>query len=245
MTAQPEPNSLSFPPIEDLQAYYAALPNEYGYASQCRMDVLGDVRGKRMLDVDCRRGNGVIKFSDWVGQRGFVLGVDPNPEFIDIALGFMENAWRRNGLVRNNMDYRVAYAERLIDCGVPEGAFDVVFCNSSIALDYSPALAFREMYRALRPGGMLVYDGAVAEDDRDAEVVAQARKIGNAVQSAFSRNDLAKFVTSVGFDLPEYHNISVVDADTGFNDRYTVPVVETDEWVTFLRTTALIYKPRV
>lgn len=242
MAAQPV--TLSSPSLEELQAYYASLPQEYGYASQCRMDVLGDVRGKRMLDVDCRRGKGVIKFSDWVGQRGFVLGVDPNPDFIQLSLGFMEEAWRRNGLMRNNMDYRVAYAERLIDCGVLEGGFDVVFCNSSIMLDYSPELAFREMFRALRPGGMLVYDGVVAEDDRLEGVVEAARKIGNAVQSAVSRNDLARMVKACGFDAPEYHNISVVDPDTGFNDRYTVPVVETDERVTFLRTTAHIYKPR-
>lgn len=233
------------PSLAELQAYYAQLPTEYGFASQCRMDIIGEIRGKRVLDVDCRRGKGCIKFSDYVGQRGFVLGVDPNPEYIEVCMSFREENTRNNGYQKCNMDYLVAYPERLIACGVPDEVFDMVYCNSSITLAYSPELAFQEMYRALRPGGMLVYDGIVAEDGRNPEVVEAARKIGNSIQAAFSADDLTRFVTAAGFDAPEHRNISVVDPDTGFNDRFTVPVVETDERVTFLKTTALIYKPRL
>ena len=55
---------------EALRAYYEQLPNEYGFASQCKMTLLGDLKGKRVLDIDCRRGKGVIKLSDYVGARG-------------------------------------------------------------------------------------------------------------------------------------------------------------------------------
>ena len=55
---------------ETLAAYYARLPKEYGFASQCKMTLLGDIRGKRVLDIDCRRGKGVVKLSDHVARRG-------------------------------------------------------------------------------------------------------------------------------------------------------------------------------
>lgn len=237
-------DSVSKPTLAELRNYYASLPREYGFDSQCRMEILGEVRGKRILDVDCRRGKGVVKLSDWVGQWGFVLGVDPNPDFISTACSFVDSAWRKNGLIHSNMDYRVAYAEALKECGISQGRFDIVYTNSSLALAYNASLAIREMHQTLRPGGMLVYDGVVAQDDRDAGVVAQARKIGNTVQSAFSCDDLARFARDAGFDAPEYHDISVVDPETGFNDRYEVPIVTTNEHVTFLKVTALLYKPR-
>ena len=231
------------PSVEELAAYYAQ-PREYNFATQCRMELLGDMRGKRVLDVDCRRGKGVIKLSDQVGGHGYALGVDPNPEFIAISLEYMDGAWRKNGLLKNNMAYKVAYPERLVDCGVPEEYFDMVFCNSSITLAYDPKLAFAEMFRVLRPGGTLIYDGAVCQEARDPEVVAQARVIGNAIQAAYSADDLRDYVVAAGFDAPEFYNICVVDADTGFKDDYKVPTVESDEAVTFLRVTARIYKPR-
>ena len=37
---------------EELDAYYAALPREWGYSSQCKMTLLGEIRGKRVLDID-------------------------------------------------------------------------------------------------------------------------------------------------------------------------------------------------
>lgn len=237
----------SMPPMpteQELAAYYRALPVEYGYASQCRMELMGDIRGKRVLDVDCRRGKGVIKLSDWVGQKGFVLGIDPHSEFVDIALSYMDDAWRKNGLLSNNMDYRVAFPERFVGEVVEKESFDVVFCNSSIMLDYSLPLVVREAFHALRPGGMLIYDGVLSQDPRDEGVRQRARKIGNAIQAAVSVDEFSNCVCSVGFDAPEFHNISIADPASGFDGSRSFPVVEADENATFLRLTALVYKSR-
>ena len=178
---------------ETLAAYYARLPKEYGFASQCKMTLLGDIRGKRVLDIDCRRGKGVVKLSDHVGPKGHVVGVDPSPEWIGIARSFMEDAWRRNGLPRNNMEYLVAYPEDLRAAGLEDGTFDLVFANSSVNLDCWPEEVFREAFRVLRPGGVLVFDGVLASDDRNEATVRQAREIGNAVQALSLIHILAKW----------------------------------------------------
>lgn len=230
---------------ESLRAYYDQLPNEFGFASQCKMTLLGDIKGKRVLDIDCRRGKGVIKLSDYVGAKGHVVGVDPSPEWIEIALSFMDDAWRKNGLLENNMEYRVAFPEDLAAAGLADGSFDLVFANSSINVDYCPEAVFGEIFRVLRPGGVLVFDGVVAASARDEETVAQARALGNAIQAALSRDEFEDLLTRAGFERPEYYEESDVRANTGYLDGFEVPVAETEEDMRFVKTTARVYKPRV
>lgn len=229
---------------EELDAYYAALPREWGYSSQCKMTLLGEIRGKRVLDIDCRRGKGIIKLSEYVGARGRAVGIDPSPEWIEIARSYMDDAWRRNGLVENNMDYLVGYAEDLASAGLGDGAFDLVFANSSLNVACAPLRAFAEAFRVLRPGGLLIYDGVVASTERDPQVVEEARRIGNAIQAAPSRETFESWARAVGFDAPDYYEESPVDAATGYVDGYEVPVAPSDERVTFVKTTAHLHKPR-
>ena len=227
-----------------LKAHYEQTPTEYGFASRCKMVLFGSITGKRVLDVDCRRGKGVVKISDYVGSRGHVVGVDPNPAWIAIAESFVEDAWRRNGLPENNMEFHVAYPEDLAAAGLEDDAFDLVFANSSINIDYCPEAIFRELFRVLRPGGVLVFDGVVAAGPRDAGTVARARALGNAVQAALSRAEFEALVGRAGFESPEYYEESGVAAETGFENGFEVPVAETDEKVRFVKTTARICKPR-
>lgn len=226
------------PNLDALRSYYDKLPREFGFSSKCKMSILGDLHGKSILDVDCRRGKGVVKLADMAGLQGSVVGTDPSPALIDEAWAYLEESKRRGKLAGNcNVQFLAAFPEDLAAVGLRDEGFDVVFSNSSINVGYDMALALREIHRVLAPGGLLVLDGVVAEEKRDAAVVEQARAIGNVVQAAPSRHALEALLADIGFDRIECFEESPVETNEGYLDDCKVPVAESDEAVAFIKTT--------
>ena len=216
-----------------LAAYYANAAFEYGFASLCKMTLPDDLAGKRVLDIGCRRGKGVFKLSARVGERGEAIGVDWVPAFIEEAVAREDRAWRDNGLSKSNMRFAVAYPEDLAMAGIGDGSVDVVVVNSSINLAYDLAAAYREIFRVLAPGGLLVSEAVYADRERDEKVVDAAKAIGNSVQAAPSREALEQLLSDIGFAAPTYEDTHEVAADAGFTEAHRVEVADSDETVRF------------
>lgn len=228
---------------EVLKAHYEKLPKEYGFAGKCAMTLLGDLTGKCVLDINCRRGKGVLKLSECVGSQGHVVGVDPTPEWIEIARSQKGEVRSGHGLSENNTEYLVAYPEDLAAAGLTDETFDVVFANSSVNLAFCFEAVLRETFRVLVPGGVLVYDGVVVSSKRDAVTVGRARALGNAVQAALFREDFEAMMERIGFEQPIYHEESEIRPEAGYKDDFEVPVAQTSEDVRFTKTTVHLTKP--
>lgn len=220
-----------------LEAYYENLPREFDFSSKCKMTLLGDLSGKRILDVNCRRGKGVVKLANMAGPAGETVGTDPSAAFIEDARLFARQSRERGNLDRCSARFLVAFPEDLAAAGLEDGAFDVVFANSSVNVGYDIACIFEELCRVLRPGGLLVLDSVVAEGERDAHAMKQARAIGNVVQAAPGRHALEALLANVGFECIEYFEEAPIEASEGYLDDYKVPVAESDETVAFTKTT--------
>lgn len=227
----------------ELAEYYSQKKFEYHFASLCQMTVPAHLDGMRVLDIGCRRGKGAFKLSSRVGNDGHVIGIDWSPEFIAEASQRSERAWRESGLSRNNMEFHVAYPENLSAIGIADNSLDLVFVNSIINLAYDYERAFEELHRVLKPGGLFICETVLASAERDENVRAQAREIGNNVQSAPSKAYYEALLAKLGFDKPEYLNASVVAADAGFKRTYSSPVVPTDEDVVYVAAAGYIRKP--
>ena len=219
-----------------LAEYYANAKREYGYASKCRMAIPIDMQGLRVLDVECRRGKGVYKFSELMGPTGLAVGVDPSPNWIQEAQERSEHAWRKAGLPASNMEFRVGYPECT---GMADASFDVVFANCSVNLAYDPEMALQECARVLRAGGMLVLDTVVADRSRDAHVVETARDLGNAIQAAPPRDWLEQALRIAGFETLQFEEEGPVNPAEGFQAEVYVPVADSDEAVVFQKVVVL------
>jgi len=227
---------------DGIAAYYHGKQFEFGFASMSRMTIPG-MKGKRVLNVCCRRGKGVYKMSAMVGESGRVIGTDWSPSYIADAKAGEQAALHKNHLKKSNMEFYVAYPENLMEAGIGDNSMDIVYINNVMTLVYDADATLREFYRVLKPGGLLVCETIFASAERNEDIVEKARAIGNSIQAARTKDEFFAELAAAGFNEPEI----VVDADDeanqGFIASKTVETVESDEDVEYTAVALNVRKP--
>ena len=107
--------------------------------------------GERVLDVACGTGALTAAVAGRVGPDGAVVGLDLNPEMLEVA--------RRKS---PRIDWREAPAEAL---PFPDATFDAVVSQFGLMFFTDRAAALGEMWRVLRPGGRLAVAVFAAVDE--------------------------------------------------------------------------------
>ena len=140
---------------ETMRSHYRRIGTQRSHAGRCAMDIPSSIAGKRVLDVCCRKGKGAFELSDYTGEEGFVLGVDPDATNMDSARTHAsENHWAGNRW-SSYLRFCQAWPEDLSCAGVLDRSFDVVYINSALNLCWDLQLALAEFHRVLAPGGRL------------------------------------------------------------------------------------------
>jgi len=133
---------------------YGAAADHYGLPSLGFWDRFGAATvsrlrlaaGASVLDLCCGAGASATSAAHMVGRGGAVLG-------IDVALPLLELARDRaagEGLA--NIEFRPGDA---IATGLPDGGFDAVICVFGVFFAPDMAAFVAEMWRMVRPGGVL------------------------------------------------------------------------------------------
>ena len=230
---------------EELAAWYARLEeHSEAYWRRCRTYVPDGLCGKRVLDVNCRRGKGAYKFAEAVGESGFVLGCDPSRANVEAAKAGEAKALARAGLASSNMDARVAFPEDLLAVA-EEASFDLVYVNNSLNVAFSPDAVLAQAWRVLAPGGTILCATVCADGPRSADVVAAARTLGNSVQAAPALAELLAMLDTAGFANPEVRVIEPILASAGVEEDTVCATVDTSEAVEFSEVLITATKPAV
>lgn len=115
------------------------------YVLPAMLEMLGDVSGKRILDIGC--GPGYLTRP--LAQKGAkVVGSDLSAELLNIA---KENE-AENPL---GIKYLLLDASRLD--GIRDSSFDIVTCNLALHAIEDAKSAIRECGRVIKPGGRLAF----------------------------------------------------------------------------------------
>jgi arsenite methyltransferase len=105
-------------------------------------------RGERVVDVGSGAGFDSVVAAHQVGPDGAVIGVDMTDEMLAKANATAEM------LELAHVEFRAGYAEQL---PVEDGWADVVISNGVINLCADKRAVFDEIYRVLRPAGVLQF----------------------------------------------------------------------------------------
>ena len=117
--------------------------DRYGAATVAR---LGLPAGASVLDVCCGAGASAIPAARAVGPSGRVVGIDISAPMLELARARAA----REGL--GHVSFRVGDATHT---GLPEGEIDAVVCVFGVFFAPDMAAFVAEMWRLVRPGGVL------------------------------------------------------------------------------------------
>lgn len=109
---------------------------------------LAPAPGERVLDLGCGCGASSLELARRVAPGGHVLGLDLSEPMLARARERAAAA----GLA--NLAFRVADVQ---SASLEAGAFDAAFSRFGVMFFADPVAAFRNVRRALRPGGRLVF----------------------------------------------------------------------------------------
>jgi SAM-dependent methyltransferase len=119
----------------------------YGPVSLRGLEAARIGEARRAADIGCGTGTVSRWMASRMGPGGRVDAIDIAPEQIDVARSAAAGA----GF--SDIHYQVGSA---YEPGLPESAFDVVFCRLVLCHLKEPSKAVAQMARLLRPGGRLV-----------------------------------------------------------------------------------------
>ncbi len=102
--------------------------------------------GERVVDLGSGAGMDSFLAAMWVGNEGRVIGVDMTPEMLELSRAMAQK------LGLKNVEFREGLIE---DLPVEDGWADVVISNGVINLCPDKLGVCREIFRVLRPGGVM------------------------------------------------------------------------------------------
>ncbi|MHB9030429.1 MAG: arsenite methyltransferase, partial [Candidatus Latescibacterota bacterium] len=142
-------NSLSSS-LEYTAEELAGLPEGADMGLSCGNPFLVDslAQGETVLDLGCGGGFDVFIAARKVGDSGRVIGVDMTPDMISLSRKNAAKFTELTGL--SNVDIRLGEIEHL---PVADNSVDVVISNCVINLSTDKPQVWREVTRALNPGG--------------------------------------------------------------------------------------------
>lgn len=179
---------------ENYEAYL--VPSIFAPFAKELLSVAGLRASEWVLDVACGTGILARLAATEVGDGGAVVGLDLNPSMLDEAKRVSENPHAR-------------WLQASADAApLPDGEFDVVFCQQGMQFFPDRPAAAREMYRLLKPVGRLVVSvwaevapGFAALADGLSRLVGPdaGAALAKGPYSLTDANELSAVVTAGGF----------------------------------------------
>jgi len=161
------------------------------------------VEGETVLDLGSGGGIDTFRASKIVGPKGRVVGVDATPEMIFKA---REVAAKYEF---GNVEFRLGEIEHM---PIQSGSMDVVISNCVLNLVPDKKLAFREIYRVLKPNGRIAVSDMVSTAPGPKRKIS-AQEWAACIAGAIPVEEYENLLNETGFQ-----NVKHVEEDSPLNE---------------------------
>lgn len=150
--------------------------------------------GDVVLDLGSGGGLDCFLSAQRVGPQGKVIGLDMTPEMIQQARANAKE------LSLENVEFRLGEMEHM---PIESDSVDVVISNCVINLSPDKDTVFREVFRALKPGGELCVSDIVTHGELPAEVRQSLEQWAGCVAGALEETVYLDKIRAAGFVEPK------------------------------------------
>ena len=160
------------------------------------------LEGARVLDLGSGSGRDVYALAQFVGEDGFVTGVDMTEE--QLAVARRHEDWHRDrfGYAQSNVAFHQGYIEKLDDLPLDDASFDVIVSNCVLNLAMDKPAVLREAHRLLKPGGEMYFSDVYADRRVPEALRADPVLYGECLSGALYWNDFEHMARAAGFADP-------------------------------------------
>lgn len=182
--------------FDDLRAFVPeeVLRVSYGCGTPAG---LATVRpGETVLDIGSGGGIDCFEAARRVGPSGRVIGIDMTDEMLAMARRNAPIVAKNLGYAAPNIEFRKGHAENL---PVEDSTIDLIISNCVINLAPDKARVFREMFRAIRPGGRFTISDIVADQPVPQYLIHDTQKWGDCLSGALPAWEYLGGLVQAGF----------------------------------------------
>ena len=174
------------------------LSSYYG----CGLIVPTCLKNKTVLDLGCGTGRDVYLLSQFVGEKGNVIGVDMTDEQLQIATKYEDYHRNRYNYTNSNVQFQKGYIERLDELNITPGSVDVIVSNCVVNLSPDKEAVFTQAYNLLKNGGEFYFSDVyssrrIPDSLREDDVLW-----GECLSGALYWNDFLNLAKKCGFADP-------------------------------------------
>ena len=172
---------------EELESIAADIPS-LGCGNPIALSELQP--GEVVLDLGSGGGLDCFLAAHKVGPQGKVIGLDMTPDMIQLARANAEE------LSLGNVEFRLGEMEHM---PIDSESVDVVISNCVINLSPDKEAVFREVFRALKPGGRLCVSDIVTRGELPASVQESLEQWAGCVAGALEEKEYLAKISAAGF----------------------------------------------
>lgn len=171
------------------------------------------LEGMRVLDLGSGSGRDSFVLSKLVGESGLVVGVDMTDEQLEVANRHIDYHTGVFGYKKPNVVFKKGYIELLEDAGIGEGEFDVVVSNCVVNLSPDKSAVFRQVHRALKPGGEFYFSDIYSDRRLPPEAAGNPVLYGECLGGALYTEDFRRLAALAGFADTRVARLSPIEIE--------------------------------